>query len=99
MKSYNFYVYILSNYKRTVLYIGLTNNLNRRIQEHKQKRNPGFTAKYNVFFLMYYEHFCYVREAIAREKQLKGWTRAKKMNLIKMNNPELRDLYLNSSLR
>ncbi len=67
----HFYVYILTNMSRT-LYIGVTNNLERRISEHKQKLVPGFTARYNITQLAYYEIYTDARQAIAREKQLKG---------------------------
>jgi len=91
MKHY--YVYILTNKTNRVLYIGITNNLVRRVWEHKEKLVPGFTAKYNVTKLVYYEVFNSPEEAIAREKQLKGWLRRKKIELINRFNPEWRDLY------
>ena len=91
MKHY--YVYILTNKTNRVLYIGITNNLVRRVWEHKEKLVPGFTAKYNVTKLIYYEVFNSPEEAIAREKQLKGWLRRKKIELINRFNPEWRDLY------
>jgi putative endonuclease len=89
MKSYG--VYILTNHSRT-LYIGVTNNLRRRIFEHKTKLNPGFTSKYNIDQLVYYEHFSSIRRAIAREKQLKGWRRSRKIELIESMNPHWDDL-------
>ena len=91
MKHY--YVYILTNKTNRVLYIGITNNLVRRVWEHKEKLVPGFTAKYKVTKLVYYEVFNSPEEAIAREKQLKGWLRSKKIELINRFNPEWRDLY------
>ncbi len=89
MNSY--YVYILTNYSRT-LYTGVTNNLHRRVYEHKKKLIPGFTHKYNINQLVYYEETSEVREAISREKQIKGWLRAKKIALIESKNPQWLDL-------
>jgi putative endonuclease len=87
----DYYVYILAS-KSGVLYIGVTNDLGRRIFEHRQKLIPGFTGKYNVARLVYFESFGDVRDAIAREKQLKGWRRSKKVALIESSNPTWRDL-------
>lgn len=89
MNSY--YVYILTNYSKT-LYTGVTNNLHRRVYEHKKKLIPGFTQKYNINQLVYYEETSDVREAISREKQIKGWLRAKKIALIESKNPQWLDL-------
>ena len=91
MKSY--YVYILSNSRRTVLYIGVTGHVEKRLLEHelKSKKN-SFTGKYNVDECIYCEEYANPTDAIAREKQLKGWTRIKKEILIKRVNPELRNL-------
>ena len=86
-----FYVYIMTNHSRT-LYTGMTNDLLRRVAEHKQKLIPGFTARYNITRLVYYEETPDVRSAIAREKQIKGWVRAKKVALIEAANPQWRDL-------
>jgi len=86
-----YYVYILTNNSRT-LYAGVTNNLPRRIYEHKNKLVEGFTKKYNLTRLVYYEISEDVRSAIAREKQIKGWLRSKKINLIESANPEWKDL-------
>jgi putative endonuclease len=86
-----YYVYILTNRSRT-LYTGVTNNLVRRVYEHKQKLVRGFTEKYNIHQLVFYEETSDVNAAIAREKQIKGWTRAKKIALIESMNPEWRDL-------
>lgn len=92
---YNFYVYILTNRQKTVLYTGVTNDLKRRLTEHKEKLNPNsFTAKYNVEFLVYYEHFGWIQLAIAREKEIKDLKRDKKEALIKEFNPEME--FLNS---
>ena len=86
---YNFYVYIITNKNKTVLYTGVTNNLKRRLQEHKEKINASsFSARYNLEFLLYYEHFGWIQLAIAREKEIKNLTREKKLNLIKEMNPE-----------
>ena len=87
-----FYVYFVSNPNRTVLYIGVTNNLERRVLEHKAKSIPGFTKKYNCVDLVYYEQVSDIKAAIQREKQLKKWNRIKKLNLIKAFNPKLVDL-------
>jgi putative endonuclease len=88
----NFYVYILASHSRT-LYIGVTNELERRVYEHKTKAEPGsFTAKYNIDRLVYYEETTDAIVAIEREKQLKGWTRAKKIALIERMNPLWEDL-------
>lgn len=91
MSDYNFYVYILSSASGT-LYIGVTNNLYRRLSEHKQNLVKGFTEKYNCHRLVYYEHYTSVTIAIDREKQLKKWSRIKKQNLIKGLNPTWYDL-------
>ena len=90
----NYYVYILSNPSHTVLYIGVTRDLVRRVYEHKHHSDPNsFTAKYNATKLIYYEHTTDVEVAIAREKQLKNWNRKKKDELIDRMNPERKDLY------
>ena len=88
-----YYVYILSNKTNKVLYVGVTNNLARRIYEHKHKLIEGFTRKYNVTKLIYYDYTTDVKAAIAREKQIKGWVRLKKIALINEFNPQWRDLY------
>lgn len=90
MNSY--YVYILTNWNDQVMYIGVTNNLERRLYEHKNHLVDGFTKKYHVDKLVYYEMTGDVRAAIAREKQLKGWTRAKKNALVRTLNPDWLDL-------
>jgi putative endonuclease len=89
MKDYC--VYILSS-ETKVLYIGITTDLARRMSEHQRKLVPGFTAKYNVTHLVYYESFGDVHDAIAREKELKGWLRRKKVALIRSVNPDWKDL-------
>ncbi len=92
--EYHFYVYILTNYNNKVMYIGVTNSLERRIYEHCNELFEGFTKKYHVHKLVYYECFKNIRNAIAREKQLKGWTRAKKNALVETKNPEWREIDL-----
>jgi len=89
MKQY--YVYIMTNRSGT-LYAGMTNNLKRRVWEHKQKLVPGFTKRYNITRLVYYEETADVNAAIAREKQIKGWLRKKKIALIESVNPGWKDL-------
>jgi putative endonuclease len=86
-----FYVYILSS-RSGVLYAGITSDLERRVLEHKQKLVPGFTAKYNVTRLVWCESFPDALQAIAAEKRIKGWSRAKKVALIEQANPAWRDL-------
>ncbi|EDX73193.1 hypothetical protein MC7420_4440 [Coleofasciculus chthonoplastes PCC 7420] len=81
----------MTNRSKT-LYTGVTNDLYRRVYEHKQKLIPGFTQKYNINRLVYYQETSDIREAIAREKQIKGWLRAKKIALIESINPQWRDL-------
>ena len=87
-----YYVYILSNKTDTVLYIGVTNNIERRIQEHKSRSIPGFTQTYNCDKLVYLESYSDINQALDREKQLKKWRREKKEWLIKMQNPEFIDM-------
>lgn len=82
MKYPTFYVYILTNWDNTVIYIGVTNNLERRLYEHKNKLVEGFTSKYNVNKLVYYEQTSDIRAAIAREKEIKKWRREKKDKLV-----------------
>jgi len=86
-------VYIMTNKKNTVLYTGITSNLNKRIYEHKENLVEGFTKKYNVHKLVYYEVFNDVEGAISREKQIKADSRNKKIKLISSLNPEWKDLY------
>lgn len=90
-KSY--FVYILTNFKETTFYIGVTSNLQKRIWEHKNKVIEGFTEKYNVDRLVYFEQTEDVETALNREKQLKRWHRQWKINLIKEFNPEMKDLF------
>ncbi|MEK7291371.1 MAG: GIY-YIG nuclease family protein [Planctomycetota bacterium] len=86
-----YYVYIMTNKSKT-LYTGVTNNLVRRVYEHKQKIVQGFTCKYNINKLVYYEMTPDIKSAITREKQIKGWLRSKKIALIESLNPEWKDL-------
>ncbi len=88
----NYYVYILSNWNNKVIYIGITNNLERRLLEHKNRLLKGFTSKYNINKLVYYEWTNDVNDTIAREKQLKGWKREKKNRLIEKKNADWKDL-------
>jgi putative endonuclease len=86
------YVYILANHLRSVLYIGITNDLARRLAEHRLRIARSFTARYRVWDLVYVEDYLDPRQAICREKQLKRWSRAKKNALVEVANPEWRDL-------
>ena len=88
----SYYVYILTNWKGTVMYIGVTSNLERRLYEHRHELVAGFTKKYHVHKLVYYEQTGDVKAAIEREKQLKHWTRAKKNALVEAMNPTWKDL-------
>lgn len=90
MRTY--YVYIMTNYKRTVLYIGFTSDLYSRVESHKNGNVQGFTKKYNCNFLVYFEETTDVHAALDREKELKGWKRFKKDDLIRQMNPALKDL-------
>jgi putative endonuclease len=88
---HTYYVYIITNKYRSTYYIGMTNNLGERLKQHKENIEKGiktFASKYNIEFLVYYEKFSWVQLAIAREKELKGWRREKKLDLIKSFNPE-----------
>ena len=92
MKEYDFYVYILSNWNNKVIYVGMTNNLIRRIYEHKNKLIDGFTKKYNINKLVYYEYMVDINAAIRREKEIKKWRREKKNNLVETMNKNWIDL-------
>jgi putative endonuclease len=87
----DYYVYIMTNHSRT-LYTGVTNNLRRRVAEHKSKMIPGFTQRYNINKIVYFEVTNDVYSALTREKQIKGWMRKKKIALIESVNPEWKDL-------
>jgi len=88
-----YYIYIMTNKKNTVLYTGVTSDLKRRIWEHKEKIIKGFTKKYNIYKLVYFEIFNDPENVILREKQIKAGSRHKKIELIKRINPEWKDLY------
>lgn len=90
--NHQYFVYILASKQNTVLYIGVTNNLERRVLEHKNKINKGFTSRYNVDKLVYFEEYTNINEAIKREKQLKKWNRQWKIDLIEKINPDWKDL-------
>ncbi len=87
-----YYVYILASKRNGTLYIGVTNDLSRRLAEHKNKLISGFTAKYNVHTLVYYESTSDINSAISREKQIKEWKRIWKIELIEKENPDWKDL-------
>ena len=93
MNNRQYYVYILFSKKNGTLYVGVTNNLVKRVWEHKNKVVEGFTQKYGVDKLGYYEIYENINSAIAREKQLKGGNRKSKLELIELNNPDWQDLY------
>jgi putative endonuclease len=98
MPIHLYYVYILANVYNTVLYTGVTNDLERRCFEHKNKMIKGFTCKYNVDKLVYFEQFDLIETAIAREKQIKGYSRVKKMALIEKFNKDWKDLINNGKI-
>lgn len=91
-KSKNYCVYIMANYRNTVFYVGISGNLIKRENQHKLKTKDGFTKKYNVNKLVYFECFDNPTDAINREKEIKGWRREKKINLIKTINPEFKEI-------
>ena len=82
MDNYNFYVYIITNKSKRVLYTGVTNDLCRRLTEHMTGQIPGFSSRYNCHYLVYYEQFQYINDALRREKEIKNWRREKKKNLL-----------------
>ncbi|AWK07211.1 endonuclease [Flavobacterium crocinum] len=88
---HTYFIYILTNKAKSVFYVGVTNNLKNRLLKHKENilgGNKTFASKYNVEFLLYYEKFTWIQEAIAKEKEIKGWRREKKIALIKTMNPD-----------
>lgn len=96
---HSYYVYILTNKHKTTFYIGVTNNLKIRLQQHKENLETNtktFASKYNIEFLIYYEKFTWIHDAITREKELKKWRRDKKIELIKAQNPAFE--FLNNDL-
>ena len=92
-REHHYYVYILANKSRR-LYIGVTNKLLTRVEQHRSGEQEGFTKRYNIHRLVYFERFQYIGNAITREKALKGWLREKKIALIEAENPTWEDLYL-----
>jgi putative endonuclease len=93
MNYHQYFVYILTNKTKKVLYIGVTNDLSIRLKQHIEGYNAfSFTSKYKCFYLVRFEHFHYIDDAIAREKELKGWSRAKKNTLIEGDNKDWRFL-------
>jgi putative endonuclease len=93
MQTKRFFVYIMTNGPKSgVLYTGITGDLVRRVWQHKNKSTPGFTSQYNLVQLVYYEQFIYPDAAIRREKEIKGWRRSKKIELINSTNPKWDDL-------
>jgi putative endonuclease len=97
--THNYHVYIVTNKNKTVLYTGVTNNLVKRLLQHKESAENNannFTGKYKTFYLIYYERFEFIQHAIAREKEIKGWSRAKKIALINTENSEW--LFLNDTI-
>ena len=90
--SNSWYVYILTNYTNTVLYIGVTNNLERRLKEHIRYKGDSFVKRYRLYKLVWVEEFCSPSQAIEIEKKIKGWIREKKLNLIRQKNPYMKNL-------
>jgi putative endonuclease len=90
--EHQYFVYILSTRKNKLLYVGVTNDLKRRLFEHVSGKYEGYTRRYQVHYLLYFEEFKYIDQAINREKELKGWIRKKKLALIKSKNPQLKFL-------
>lgn len=88
----NYTVYVVTNWNNKVLYVGVTNDLERRISEHRNKLIDGFTKKYNLTKLVFYENFSRIEDAVAAEKRIKGWIRRRKDDLISSKNPEWKDL-------
>ena len=89
---HTYYIYIITNKAKTVLYTGVTNHLKIRLAQHSENitsGNPTFASRYHVHYLLYYEKFTWIQEAIAREKEIKGWRRERKLDLIKTLNPSL----------
>ncbi len=89
--THNYFVYILTNINKAVLYIGVTNDLKKRLYEHRENAETDknhFTSKYNIFYLIYWERFDHIEQAIEREKELKNWRRSKKVKLISEFNPD-----------
>jgi len=96
MKNHNYYVYILTNYTKKALYTGVTNDLTRRLYEHRYVDKKSFCYKYRCYYLIYYDWFQDINQAIEEEKRIKGWKRDKKIKLIKTMNPDME--FLNDTL-
>jgi putative endonuclease len=94
----NYFVYILCSKRNGTLYVGITSDLNRRAQEHREKLIPGFTQKYSVVYLVYFESFESIFDVIKREKQIKKWHRSWKIELIEKNNPAWIDLFTSKTI-
>ena len=96
--THNYFVYITTNFAKTVLYIGVTNNLKNRLYQHQQNKegSDSFTGKYHCYNLLYFERFDFIEQAIKREKEIKRWRREKKDNLISLSNPEWK--FLNNDI-
>ena len=92
MRDHNYFIYFMTNKNKNVLYLGVTNDLERRVYEHEKGIYKGFTKRYNCQYLVYYEHFTRIDHAVEREKELKKWRREKKDRLINSFNPEWRFL-------
>ena len=92
MRERYYYVYMITTWRNTALYIGVTNNLERRLKEHRDEVNDGFSKRYHTHKLVWYEQYRDIRDAIEVEKRLKGWTRARKEALIAEQNPYWKDL-------
>lgn len=92
MREHHYYVYMMISSSRRALYTGVTNSLDRRVSQHKNNEFEGFSQQYQAHRLVWFEEYSNIQTAIAREKQLKGWRRAKKNWLVRMRNPEWRDL-------
>ena len=92
MKDHHYYVYILTNFTKRVLYTGVTNNLARRLYEHRYVEKSSFCYKYRCYYLVYYDWYQDINQAIEQEKRIKGWIRKKKIDLIRSMNPEMKFL-------
>ena len=98
MKQHNYFIYILTSFNKNVLYVGVTNDLAIRLEQHQSGDNPkSFTSKYKCFYLIHFERFQYVDDAISREKEIKGWSRDKKNKLIETENKNWR--FLNDEIQ
>ncbi len=97
MKNHNYYVYILTNFTKKVLYTGVSNNIARRLYEHRYVEKDSFYNKYRCYYLIYFDWFQNINQAIEQEKRIKGWKREKKIKLIKTMNPEMK--FLNNLFR